>query len=454
MTTAVVLGGGFGGVLAAAALARHVHDVTLVESGRYPAGPDARPGLPQGHHSHLLVTGGAQALDTLLPGTLEALRAAGAHRRGLPDDALILTSEGWFRRHDTGAYLISCTRWLMDHVVRRRALGGGAVRVRERTHALGLIGTPARVTGVVVRCADGATEAIRADLVVDATGRRSRAVRWLAGIGARGIETATFDPGLVYSTRIYQAPSGLATAVPAVMLHPAPAVGERRPGRGATLFPIEGDRWIVTLTGERGAEPPTDEPGFTECAYALRSPVVTELMAAAKPIGGVRPYRGTANRRRYFERGPRPDGFLVLGDALAAVNPVHSHGMSVAALGVLRLSDALHRHGPAPSVLADVQVAVAADADRSWRLATATARNRPTMPGRAESAVRGRMAQALLGDPELMTWYFRTQTLVLAPTVGTLRLGEMPPLLSADEAIAQYPALGEWWNSGHVGKRP
>src|SRR6185437_13071515 len=122
MTTAVVLGGGFAGVLAARVLSRHVDDVTVVESGWYPADQGSRTGLPQGHHSHVLVAGGASALDTLLPGTTAELLARGAHRRGLPGDSLILSAYGWFASHETGAFVLSCSRWLTDQVVRDRAL--------------------------------------------------------------------------------------------------------------------------------------------------------------------------------------------------------------------------------------------------------------------------------------------------------------------------------------------
>lgn len=457
MTTAIVLGGGFAGVLAATVLARHVEDVTVVESARYPSEPVARLGLPQAHHSHLLVTGGALALDRLLPGTVAALIARGAHRRGLSGDTLILSTEGWFRRHDTEAYVISGSRWLMDHVIRRRALAGGRVTVRDGVRVLGLLGNPARVTGVVVGRDNGRTETIRADLVVDATGRRSRAGRWLAGIGADGVEETTVDPGLAYSTRIYRAPADLAATIPAIMVHPRPESG--RPGHGATLFPIEDDRWIVTLTGTREGRPPTDEPGFTDAAYALPSPVIAELMSVAKPLTGVRPYRATANRRRHFERGARPDGFLVLGDALMAVNPVHSHGLSVAALSALRLDHELDRRGTDPAVLRPVQVAMAEEGERSWRMAIDQdrPRQRPATP--YEHLVATRMSRAVVSSPALMARLFRAQALV--PPESTVETpsprdlaGKLPPPLTTDEAIAQYPALSDWWLSGHVGRKP
>ncbi|MGW6706505.1 NAD(P)/FAD-dependent oxidoreductase [Streptomyces sp. NPDC054956] len=462
MTKAVVLGGGFAGVLVARVLSGHVDEVTVVEGGRYPTGPGVRTGLPQAFHSHVLVTAGAEALETLLPGTLRELLARGAHRRGLPDGALILSADGWFRRHETGAYLVSCSRWLMDHVIRERALADGAVSVRERTRVLGLVGDATRVSGVVVAGEDGREETIRADLVVDATGRRSRAPHWLAATGGPGVEEEVVDSGQAYSTRIYRAPAGLADGIPAVMVHPRPENG--RPGYGATLFPIEDGRWIFTLTGTRAATPPTDERGFTDCARSLRSPIAAELLAAAQPLGGVRPYRATANRRRFYERRSAPEGFLVVGDALTAVNPVYSHGMSVALLGALRLDRELAERGAAPSVLPAIQAAMAEVAAESWRMATEQDRVRAAASPAVSAAglrMRARVSRAALGSPALMTQLFRSQTLVPAPvpvpaapsgagaepSPRTGPSGGPHPPADTDEAVAQFPGLREWWFS-------
>ncbi|MFG1874911.1 NAD(P)/FAD-dependent oxidoreductase [Sphaerisporangium sp. NPDC049003] len=455
MTRAVVLGGGFAGVLAAAVLAKHADDVIVVEGDHYPSSPRPRRGLPQSHHNHVLVTGGARALETLLPGTLAALYARGAHRRGLPGDALILASEGWFRRLDTGAHLIACGRGLLDDVVRPRALGGGAVTTWEGARALGMAGDATRVTGIQVRREGGRAETIEADLVVDATGRRSKAPRWLAAIGAPEVEEVTVSSGLAYSTRVYQAPPGLASEIPAIMIHPRPAKGE--PAQGATLFPVEDDRWIVTLTGTRGGEPPADEQGFVRFARSLRDPIVADLMAAATPVGGVRPYRDTSNRRRFFERARLPTGFVAIGDAVAAVNPVHSHGMSVAALSALRLDRELTRHGFGPSLSPVLRSAMAEEAETSWRMAIqqdgADLEVGRREPSPFERQVQVRMARAALSSPEIAAGVFRAQTLIPADdrqdksALFRAMTGEPDPLLTAEEAIAQYPELYKWWLS-------
>lgn len=457
MSTAVVLGGGFVGVLAAMVLAEHVDEVVVVENTGYPSSPTPRSGLPQAHHSHVLVTGGTQALETLLPGTVDALVASGAQRFGLSDGALILSADGWFRRHETDADLISCSRWLMDHVLRERALAGGAVSVREHTAAVRLVGAAARVSGVVVRTVDDRMETIQADIVLDATGCRSRAAQRLVEIGGPAVDEERVDSGLAYSTRFYQAPAGLTGTIPAIMIHPLAMPGQ--PGQGATLYPIEGGRWIVTLTGTYGGEPPIDEQGFLEFARSLRSPIVAELMAAAEPLGAVRPYRKTSNRRRYFERVPLPDGFLVIGDALVAVNPIHSHGMSVAALSVLRLRDELERRGADASVFPELQAAMAEEADRSWRIATRQDRrygDGQAGPQRVatpfERRTRTGLATKRLNSQLLMAELFRAQTLLPPqppPDAWLLRelaAGPGQPLTD-DEAIAQYPYLAEWWLS-------
>lgn len=449
MTKALVLGGGFAGVLCALALSEHVEEVALVEGAAY-RGSGERTGLPQAHHNHVLVTGGARALDRLLPGCVRDLLAHGAQRRALSEGTLILHADGWFRRQPGEADLLSCGRWLLDHLIRRRALACGTIRLLAGTRALALSGDARRIDGVVLRRPDGRAETVAADLVVDATGRRSKTAQWLADLGGPVVAQEKLDSGLAYATRIYRAPADLAAQIPAIMLHPGGAKG---PARGATLFPVEDGRWIVTLTGTRGGHPPVDEAGFAAFAHGLRSDVVARLMARAEPLGPVRPYRDTANRRRFYEQAEMPEGLLVVGDALIAVNPVHSHGMSIAAISALRLRERLARDGASPALFPQLQAVVAAEAERSWLMATAADRSRTRAPDERtpyarrvqESAARRR-----LNGRALMSELFRAQTLLPPdPTSGPERLRELATgsdrLLTEDEAIGQYPELADWW---------
>nr|WP_062337135.1 hypothetical protein [Herbidospora sakaeratensis] len=436
MTRAVVLGGGLAGVLAAVALTRHADEVVVVESDHYPAGPRPRRGLPQSHHNHVLMTGGIRALDALLPGVVDDLLAAGAHRRNLPGDCLIFSGEGWFHRVRTEADLIACGRPLLDEVVRRHA----AIEVVQGVAAVGLTGDTRKVTGVrlgtvtdgwkhiaapgraggiaEIRTTTGAplgdlpeiarSEVIGADLVVDATGRRSAAPTWLAALGVPAIGEITVPSGVAYATRLYEG-SG---EIPAVLVHP-----KYTPARGGTLFPIEGNRWIVTMTGD----PPLDEAGFLAYARALRDPVIADLIEKAKPAGPIRPCRDTANRRRHFEDAELPEGFLAVGDSVVTVNPVYSHGMSVAAMTALRIAE----EGPSQRAVAEV-------ADRSWRMAVAE-------PRKGGDAKVGR---AVLSSAGLAAEVFHGQALIPAvrdhQAVFRAMVDDLVEPLTAEQAISQF----------------
>ena len=115
------------------------------------------------------------------------------------------------------------------------------------------------------------------------------------------------------------------------------------------MFPIEGDRWIVTLQGAGGDAPPTDDGGFVGFARSLRSPILHDAIRFAEPLSPAVAFANTANRRRHFERLRRwPDGFVIVGDGVCAFNPIYGQGMAVAAQTAVVLG-APPRHPPATS---------------------------------------------------------------------------------------------------------
>jgi 2-polyprenyl-6-methoxyphenol hydroxylase-like FAD-dependent oxidoreductase len=241
------------GSLAAAALAADpgIASVTVVERDRLPAGPEHRKGLPQGHHAHVLMSGGARTVEALVPGTLERLAAAGAHRIGLPDGYVMLMPQGWLPRWTTDQYVISCTRALLDQVVRQAVFAMPGVRLREDTEVTGLTGDAAQVTGVQVRDRKtGAAAELPADFVVDATGRGSRARDWLAALGLPSVREDVVDSGLMYATRLFRAPGTAGEGFPVVNVQADPDSGG--PGQTAALMPVEGGRWLVTAFGGGG----------------------------------------------------------------------------------------------------------------------------------------------------------------------------------------------------------
>ncbi|MER5754758.1 FAD-dependent monooxygenase [Streptomyces sp. NPDC002088] len=367
--TAVVIGASAAGLFAAATLAEFA-DVTLVERDVLPEGPEPRRGVPQARHAHLVWSGGVLAFDELLPGLVdEAVAGGGRLVHVMGDMVSRAPNEVWFRRFLTTHHrILVCSRDLLDSVIRARVLADARITLRQGTTALSLEGDAARVTGVRVRTGDEELT-LTADLVVDSSGRGSRAPRWLTDLGLPDITEREVDAGVAYATRLYRAPGTTKDIdFPLVNVQANPA---KAPGRGGVILPIEGDRWIVTLSGTRGGEPTADADAFADFALSLGDPVIGELIKDAEPLGDIATTRSTANHRRYYEKAKRwPDGFTVLGDAVASYNPVYGHGLTVAAQCALALRTVLRSASlTAPGTARRLQHAAARPVAAAWDLA-------------------------------------------------------------------------------------
>jgi flavin-dependent dehydrogenase len=368
-TRAVVLGGGWAGMLTAHVLARHLESVTVVERDVFPEGPGHRKGQPQARHVHVLWSSGADIVESLLPGAADRMLAAGARRIGFQRDLVTLTAWGWQHRFPATAHAVMCTRPLLDWVVRDMILAGGRVQVEQGTEAVDLVGDRSRVTGVRVRDAGGGEpRLLEADLVVDATGRASRLGRWLADLGLPEVEQDVVDAGIGYATRMFKAPEGADDTFPGVQVAADPLT--RKPGRFGVVYPQEGGRWLITLTSTRGAALPGDEDEFVGFAKTLRHSVVSDLIGVAEPISPISQSHSGANRRLYPERMPRwPEGLLIVGDSLAAFNPVYGHGMSAAARVAETLDKQLACDALAERGTQEVQRALSEVVDDPWVMA-------------------------------------------------------------------------------------
>jgi 2-polyprenyl-6-methoxyphenol hydroxylase-like FAD-dependent oxidoreductase len=198
-------------------------------------------------------------------------------------------------------------------------------------------------------------------------------------------------------------------------------------------MPVEDGRWMVTLFGSRGGEPPARAEDFLRYAREeLRHPVIAELLAHAEPLTDVAHTRTTANRRHHYERmAAWPENFTVLGDALCALNPIYGHGMSVAAQSAVALRETVRRHGPGSAGLARrIQRAVARPASAAWDLALGmdvfypgATPDGPTLRDRLVAAYVGRLLHTATGNGRIarrvtdVTSLERGAQVLLSPSV-------------------------------------
>lgn len=343
----VVIGAGIAGLLSAAVIAATGRPVTVLEQDPMSAcaAPEPRGGVPQGRQPHVLLYSGLRAIEELLPGLRAELIAGG----GVPldtGDLAWLGERGWAPFGTPAFELVSATRPLVEHTVRRRVveLPGVEVRSGVRVRGLSRTGTTADSVGGwlvecsggwLVECFDGPS--LRAGLVVDASGRSSRLPDWLGRLGVGAAETTVVDAGFGYAGRVYAAPPDQLGRVAGIVMLPVPGASA-----GGVALPVEGGRWMVAAVGAGESRPPRDPAGFDAFLGRLRDPALADFTRSARPVGDITVHRHTHNVRRRYDRLPHwPNGLLALGDALCAFNPVYGQGITVAASQALLLRDAL-----------------------------------------------------------------------------------------------------------------
>jgi flavin-dependent dehydrogenase len=375
----VIIGASLAGLFAAAAAAAAGARTVIIERDVLPDGPSPRKGVPQGRQPHVLLHRGLLAAEKLVPGIREGLIRHGA----VPFDTgtmAWLGEYGWLPTWIPSYETVSATRPLLEHLLRQRVRDLEGVTLYEGVRVTELQRDVSTVEGRswVVVCEDATT--VRADLVIDASGRGSRLPHWLGELGVPAIEPLTVDARLGYACRTYKLVGELPIET-AVVIAATPQTG-----RGALAIPVEDGHWLVVAAGYGDQRPSRDASEFDEFLATLPDPAISDLTQLLEPASDVAIHRQTGNRRnRYGKSRAWPAGLLAVGDAYCAFNPVYGQGITVAACQGLLIRDALThdstRAERGPLETRRLQRRIGAAADMPWLVATTEDLRHPSSSG-------------------------------------------------------------------------
>lgn len=171
-----------------------------------------------------------------------------------------------------------------------------------------------------------------ADFVVDAMGRSSRLGHWLEEGGWPAPRTERMRISLGYATARFHRGDELPTTViahatPGPASNYLPTVCE--PG---ALAAVEDARWSVVIAGYDGYRPGRDPEAFRARMLRCVEPL-QQVARSCEMDGEPAAYHFRESKRLHYASLPRfPGGLVVMGDALASVNPIYGQGMTLATL--------------------------------------------------------------------------------------------------------------------------
>ena len=370
MARVLVLGGGLIGLATALMLAKRTgHEISVLE--RDPEPPPgtpaeawdgwARGGVMQFRQPHFVLARGRQLLEEHLPEVASALALAGASRYSALEGMPRTIKDRAPRPGDERFTTLTARRPVLEYAMATTA--DRAVDVRRGVHVTGLLSDGrGRVTGVRL-----SERELKADLVIDAMGRRSPLPGWLAEMGADAPGEHSEDFGFVYYTRNFR-----------------PATGGDPPPMNAgglwhfdcySLLALPGDAgtWSVTVVitaRDQALKPLREEANWTKLVSA--SPAHAPLLAG-EPITGVVAAAGISDRLRQLSVGGTPvaTGVLTVGDSWSCTNPSLGRGITFGLMHAALTAEAVSEHLGDPLALAVAHDRLTTDRLMPWYRATA-----------------------------------------------------------------------------------
>jgi 2-polyprenyl-6-methoxyphenol hydroxylase-like FAD-dependent oxidoreductase len=346
MARIVVIGGGVGGLTSGMLLARDGHEVTVLERDAAPPPESAddawqewdRRGVNQFRMIHFFSPRFREIVEAELPDLVVEAEALGALRfnpmRLVPEEMI-----GGYRDTDDRFEALTARRPVMETALSRACARTPGLDVRRGVSVAGLLSDGEISNGVphvVGVRADGGEE-IRADLVIDAAGRRSPLPAMLTAIGARAPEEELEDSGFMYYGRHFRSVDGEIPAMLGGLLMPWGTVS-------TITLPADNGTWglgFVTSAKDAALRGLKDVDAWMRTWRSL--PLVAHWVDAEPLDDEVAIMAKIEDRHRSFvvDGSPVATGVLAVADSWACTNPSLGRGAAIGLMHAVALRDLL-----------------------------------------------------------------------------------------------------------------
>lgn len=408
---AIVIGAGFGGLLAAGALSPHFDEVLIIERDTMPTEPGGRTTIPQRHHLHIMLARGIANVHKIYPQYGDELLAQGAFTGDVGACATAAAPGGMRRLSVTiGVQDFYASRNAIEWAIRQCASRLPNVRIIDNTIVTGLATTDDRstVTGVTT-----ASETFLADLVVDSSGRAAHGPGWLEHIGYERPHETRVPVNVTYGTRRYKRDPVRHGSIYRISVAPT-----EDGHRGGVMIAQEDGTWIVTLSGFGNHRPELDEKKFHDFAKSFVAPDIADAITDAEPVDDGHRFKIPAIVWRDYKGTKLPRNYLPIGDTICSLNPIYAQGMTVASEEAVILADCLGagRDDLTARFLTEADKFIGrvwnstAPLDRRAMETTATPKKG------ARDVIMTAFGQAMASDPKVVEAFLRVNGLLDSPS--------------------------------------
>lgn len=351
MARIIFVGGGVVGLTAAHMLGTDGHDVTVLErDSAPPPDPEAawddwdRKGVNQFRMLHFFQPRFCELMTKQSPDIVDAMRDAGALEmnpfRDLPAEVT-----GGMQPGDERFTAVTARRPVGEAAIASVAATNPNVEIRRGTVVEALLTEPG-AGGVphVVGVRTDTGDEFRADLVVDAAGRRSTLPGLLSSAGAREPLEEKEDCGFIYWGRHFRSSDGSVPPMFGPLLMPCGTVS-------LLTLPADNGTWgigVVTSAKDAELRALKDVDVWTRVVKSF--PLQAHWLDGEPLDDSIAIMAKIEDRHRalVIDDDPVATGVVAVGDSWAATNPSVGRGMTIGAMHAVALREVMRDPAPDP----------------------------------------------------------------------------------------------------------